>query len=290
MEPHAAEVIWSRSNEKHRLCYSTFISDGDSKAYRQVVSINPYQDVPIHKEECLAHVSKCMKKPPYVQHKLPEPKAQYVSSCYSTVILQHRGKSHAQMARGLAILFSHVSGDHTSCPEYSWCRWRTTQPTPEAVTNYSANDIAKVKEVFKIFALVDFCEHLTRATTQNTNETLHNMIWNFYPKEKCISPQSIRISTGIAVLCFNDTELCIFGLLSDLNLNPSHTSFGSLLSREHRRKLHQKSVLKKNADRRTRRHRTMREHRERDLLIAEGGRSHKPGSFGLVNQYTTKDG
>ena len=193
IEPHAAEIIWSRSIEKHRLCYSTFISDGDSKAYRQFVSINPYQDVPIHKEERLAHVSKRLKKtlqnqkPPYVQHKLPEPKAQYVSSSYSTLTLQHRGKSPAQIARGLAIHFSHVSGDHTSCPENAWCRWRTTQTTPEPVTNYSANDNAKVKEVFKIFASEDFCLHLTRATTQNANETLHNMIWHFCPKAKYIA-------------------------------------------------------------------------------------------------------
>ena len=157
-------------------------------------------------------------------------------------MLQHRGKSPAQIARGLAILFSNVSGDHTSCPDNSLCRWITTQQTPEAVTNYSANDIAKVKEVFKIFASEDFSEHLTRATTQNANETLHNMIWNFCPKAKCISPQSIRISTGIAVSCFNDTQLCIFGLLSDLLLNPSHTSFRHLLGREHMRKLHQKSM------------------------------------------------
>ena len=157
----------------------------------------------------------------------------------------------------------------------------TSQPTPARLTNYTANDIAKVQEVFSIFASEDFCRHLTQATTQNANEALHNTIWNFCLKAKYISSQSIRISTGIAVLCFNDTELIIYGLLSDLKLSPSYTSFRSLLSRDHTKKLHLKSTLKKNnIDRRTRRQRKMKERRERELLRAEGGHSYKSGSFG----------
>ena len=100
MEPAAARIIWNRSIEKHQLCYTTFIGDGGSKSYQQVVSMDPYPLVPIHKEECLAHVSKRIKKSlcwikkstkshSYIQHKLPEPKAEYVSSNFSTVILQN---------------------------------------------------------------------------------------------------------------------------------------------------------------------------------------------------------
>ena len=101
--PHcaaAARIIWNRSIEKDQLCYTTFIGDGDSKSYQQVVSMDPYPLVPIHKEESLAHVSKRIKKSlcwikkstkshSYIQHKLPESKAEYVSSNFSTVILQN---------------------------------------------------------------------------------------------------------------------------------------------------------------------------------------------------------
>ena len=52
MEPAAAKIIWSRSVSKHKLCYSTFIGDGDSKSYQQVASMDPYPLVQIHKEEC----------------------------------------------------------------------------------------------------------------------------------------------------------------------------------------------------------------------------------------------
>ena len=295
MEPEAARIIWNRSVEKHQLCYSTFIGDGDSKSYQQVVNMDPYPLVPIHKEECLAHVSKRVKKSlcrikkstkahAYIQHKLPEPKAEYVSSNYSTVVLQHRGKSPAQMAKGLDTLLSHISGKHDSCPTDSWCRWRktatTSQPTPATTTNFTSQDIKKVREVFAIFATEDFSRHLTLGLTQNANESLHNTIWNFCPKAKYISPQSVRISTAIAVTCFNDGELSLYGLLSDLQLNPSYTSFRSLCRREQTRKLHLKATFKKNIDRRARRQKTMKERRERDLLRGEGCRSYKSSSFG----------
>ena len=93
MEPEAAKIIWARSVEKHKLCYSTFIGDADAKSHQQVVSIDPYPLVHIHKEECLAHVSKRIKKNlckikkntkahTYIQHRLSELKADYVSSNY----------------------------------------------------------------------------------------------------------------------------------------------------------------------------------------------------------------
>ena len=124
MEPEAARIIWNRSIDKHQLCYCTFIGDGDSKSYQQVVTMDPFPLVSIHKEECLAHVSSRLKKTlcktkkntklrTYIQLKLPEPKAEYISSTFSTVILQHRGKTPSQMANGLNILLSHV-GENTT--------------------------------------------------------------------------------------------------------------------------------------------------------------------------------
>ncbi|KAI6652916.1 hypothetical protein LOD99_3993 [Oopsacas minuta] len=99
MEPAAAKMIWSRSSEKRKLCSITFIGDGDSKSYSEILQLNPYDSIPIHKEECTTHVSKRLKKTlckikkntankSYVQCKLSEPKADYISSTYSAVIFQ----------------------------------------------------------------------------------------------------------------------------------------------------------------------------------------------------------
>ena len=50
----AAETMWLRSIDKHKLRYSTMLSDGDSKAHKKVDG-NPYA---VSKEECVNHVHK----------------------------------------------------------------------------------------------------------------------------------------------------------------------------------------------------------------------------------------
>ena len=140
--------------------------DGDSKSFQEVCDMDPFNGVTIHKEECLAHVSKRLKKTlckikktkkqTYIQCKLTEPKAKYISSNYSTAVRQNRGQSATLIARELNILLSHVSGIHESCPEDAWCRWRQTsssaKPPTAALTNYSPLEIDKIKKVVNIYA------------------------------------------------------------------------------------------------------------------------------------------
>ena len=123
----------------------------------------------------------------------------------------------------------------------------------------------KVREVLKTFGTEGFCKHLTLGMTQNANESLHNTIWNLCPKAKNISTQSIRISTGFGVTIFNEGELSLYGILSGLKLSPSFSSLRSLCKRQLKRKQHLIATTKKNVDRRTRRQRTTKERREKDL-------------------------
>ena len=295
MEPAAAKLMWNRSVEKRKLCYTTFIGDGDSKSFQQVCEMDPYDGATIHKEECLALVSKRLKKTlckikkntkshTYVQHKLTEPKAEYISSNYSTVVRQHRGQSAALIARALNILLSHVSGIHSSCPEDSWCRWKQTssssKPPPAALTNYSTLEISKIEEVFNVYATEEFCSHLTLGMTQNANESLHNTIWNLCPKAKYLSPQSVGISTAVAVTIFNEGELSIYGFMKDLQLQPTYLSFRSLIKREQTKRRRQTYFKNTNLNRRIRRQKLTKERREKELLKLEGGYSYQSSTFG----------
>ena len=120
----------------------------------------------------------------YVHHKLTEPKAEYISSNYSTVVRQNRGQSAALIAEGVNILLMSVvftqtvlkipgvDGDKTSS---------SSKPPPPNLTNYYPHEIDKVKEVFNIYATEEFCSHLTLGMTQNANESLHNTNWNICP-------------------------------------------------------------------------------------------------------------
>lgn len=58
METTVAEIIWKRS-ESYGFRYTTMLSDGDSKTFNHLNSLNIYgSDHPLSKEECINHVSK----------------------------------------------------------------------------------------------------------------------------------------------------------------------------------------------------------------------------------------
>ena len=298
MEPEAAERIWGRSLEKNRLVYSVFVGDGDSKAFKHVTTLDPYPLVKVQKEECLTHVAKRLKKnlkklkpntktKTYIQHKLPEWKADYIAANYSTVILQNRGTTPDKLSRALRLLLDHAAGNHSGCPtgENTWCRWNkpSTSTTPANLTTFTTMDIQKVQEAFNTYATTEFCSHLTLGLTQNANESLHNMIWSLCSKNKYVSPQSIRISTAIAVLNFNEGELSLFGIMYDLGLAPSLQVYKSISNRVHKLESSRTSKRKSNFQRRRRRMKLVKQYREKALLKSEGGGSYRGGHYGAEN-------
>ena len=199
MEPEAAKQIWARWTEKRKLCYNIFIGDGDSKSYNQVSQMNPYKTLAIHIEECLVHVSNDSKRLlPLWRNLLPSiltsstnllvcPKPIKFLQNYTTVILQNRGKSPADLYKRPSIFLSHVSRIHSTFPNDSCCRCNqtsiTAKPPPTNLINYTKNELAKVREVFEIYSSEEFCLHLTFGLTQNANESLQKVVRNFCPKQ-----------------------------------------------------------------------------------------------------------
>ena len=61
MENEGALTIWKRSIEKHKLCYTTMISDGDSATFPALSRAEPYgKNHLISKQECVGHIQKRM--------------------------------------------------------------------------------------------------------------------------------------------------------------------------------------------------------------------------------------
>ena len=50
--------IFKRSVPERKLSYKTFIGDGDSSSYPNVVKANSFPDLKIEKGECIGHVQK----------------------------------------------------------------------------------------------------------------------------------------------------------------------------------------------------------------------------------------
>ncbi len=104
MEAEAAKRLWQRSIPKHKLRYTTVLSDGDSKSYDALVEGKVYGEVKIEKEECVNHVSKRMGKA--LRNLVDECKSQKQS-------ISGRGKLTAIMMTKIQNYYGHAIKDHS---------------------------------------------------------------------------------------------------------------------------------------------------------------------------------
>ena len=112
MENAAAVEIRKRSISNHSLIYDTYIGDGDSSSFKNLVKADPYNGtVQVRKEECLGHVQKRVKKHLHKKTKLfkglPEAKADRIAHLYVLVIVQHRGETALEIHDALQLLLRH---------------------------------------------------------------------------------------------------------------------------------------------------------------------------------------
>ena len=199
METSAALEIWKRSIEKHQLVYGTYIGDGDSSSFRNLIKSDPYNgEAVVRKEECLGHVQKRLKKHLLKKSSLykgqPEGKAKRISHLYVLVVVQNKGKEAVAIRDALNILLEHTREKHEDCPagEFSWCYFQkqlalclnddTLQAPYPRSTYLVADEYKRAREVFDLFASLEFCGSITLGKTQNSNESLHSMIWHHSPK------------------------------------------------------------------------------------------------------------
>ena len=252
MESAAAVEIWKRSVSRHRLVYDTYIGDGDSSSYKNLVKSDPYNGLTtVRKEECLGHVQKRIKKHLHKKSEtfkgLPEAKADWIAHLYALVIVQHRGESPLEIHEALQVLLLHTDEKHASCPEgsTSWCYYRklvskhledSSSPLPVTRAPFlTVAEFNRTTEVFQVFASLSFCKTITLGKTQNSNESLHNMLWHNAPKAKRVGHKSLVASTALAVLSFNEGSLSYSVLMKELGLTASHQTIQYFCRRDRRR-------------------------------------------------------
>ena len=252
MESAAAIEIWNRSIACHSLVYDTYIGDGDSSSYKNLVKADPYNGIAkVRKEECLGHVQKRVKKHLRKKSKifkgLPEAKADRIAHLYARVIVQHRGDSPGDIHDALQVLLLHTEEKHSRCPDGagSWCYYQKLvakhledSAIPFPVTRAPFLTVAefnRTTEVFQVFASLSFCHTITLGKTQNSNESLHNMLWHNAPKAKRVGHKSLVASTALAVLSFNEGSLSYSVLMKELGLTASHQTLQHLSTRDRRR-------------------------------------------------------
>ena len=255
MESEAAVRMWNRSEDRG-LVYSVFIGDGDGSGYKTVLKSGVYNgEVNILKEECIGHLQKRLKNhlmkatkntrnTTYVKHALEEHKADRVAHLFAVVVGQHVGKPPEEMSQALWRMLGHISENHDECPlgPKSYCLYQKhlyrhqmdpSAPAPKQRRCYFTDiDLEKIHEEFHTYASADVCSHLTLGATQNINESLHSCIWSSCLKTKYTSPTCVAISVALSVLCFNEGQSALVGVLLALGIEPSMNSIKEFVSKD----------------------------------------------------------
>ena len=110
MEAAGAVKIFQRSIATNKLRYKTYVGDGDTQSYADVVKSDPYPGLHIKKGECVGHAQKCVGTRPRVSKvnkkgvklsdgktlsgkgKLTEKVTNTLQSYYGMAIRQNKGK------------------------------------------------------------------------------------------------------------------------------------------------------------------------------------------------------
>ena len=88
-----------------------------------------------------------------------------------------------------------------------------------------------------MFASLEFCGFINLGKTQNSNESLHSMIWHHTPKAKRVGQKSLIDSNSMAMLGFNDGTLAYAALLKELGMTVRHNTLKFLARRDNFRNL-----------------------------------------------------
>ena len=244
MEAECAVQMWKRSIDKNNMRYTTMLCDGDSKSYDAISEAQVYgPDVIIKKEDCVNHISKrmgtalrnlvCEAKAKGLsvsgKGKLTQQKILKIQNYYGRAIKDHHDDIPLLRNRIFAILLHLSSSDefpkHQQCPpdENSWCFWqralaKNVEPGTHKDHETVPSDVGKsLVPIFQRLSEENLLKRCSRNKTQNSNESLHHLIWKFSPKAIFNGRKTLETAVLLAMCqfsmgkCFKDILCKILG-------------------------------------------------------------------------------
>ncbi|XP_037504717.1 uncharacterized protein LOC119379487 [Rhipicephalus sanguineus] len=239
MEPAAAVNIWQRTlSYETPLRFTSFLSDGDSKAFTAVCEANVYCDTPIDKEECTNHVAKrlgtALRKlatPLPRGEKLKDTTIIKLQTCYKIAITSNKDSVRNMYTAIWASYFHCCSSDgassHNFCPAgpNSWCKHKRAEALGEPAPRHTplltkAQGLAIMPIYMRLTEkkLLIRCLH---GKTQNAAESLNSKIWLLCPKTKFASRTTVETATALAVLWYNEGHRGFEKVLEGIGILPS---------------------------------------------------------------------
>lgn len=218
--------------------YTTFISDGDSKAYDTVKSLKLYGDIKIVKEGCINHVGKRLGtrlrklKAEYRgtktqkrsslggKHKLTDDVIEALQRYYTGAIYRNVGGTVEKLRDDILASYFHcISTDarplHHKCPtrkENNYCFYNRalamnmTPQSHEKMLVYFRLEKEERNQVFQVYkdlAKDELLQRCLKGKTQNANESLRSKIWGTLSKTKFYGLKTVQYSVVNTVLKHN---------------------------------------------------------------------------------------
>ena len=302
MEVEAARRLWQRSEDRHGLRYTGFLSDGDSKAHRAVCDMDIYPE-PILKEECINHVHKRMgtalinlgkqKKLGGKGHgRLTKEKAIKFQHYYRWAIVNNVGNQDAMREAIWASLFHCMSTDeapqHHRCPTgpNSWCFYQkavaTDTDTPPHNTHIKyplATSVAQeMIPIYERMSDANLLKRMEKGKTQNANECLHSVIWSRCPKTVFIRKEKLHGAAAAAIAVFNEGAIQLTQVMDRLAIETNQIH--NLLMEEIDQKRIQRANKASSANvRKERADRWVKKRQQRATQEAAEGTTYAAGGF-----------
>ncbi|XP_077511721.1 uncharacterized protein LOC144122078 [Amblyomma americanum] len=261
MEVEAGLILFQRSLQQNNLRYTTVLSDGDSRTFLALQEAKVYGFIPINKEECINHVQKRMgtalrnlvakhrDSPDRISGKgrLTGDLITKLTSYYGWAVKSHSGDVEA-MHKAVMATYHHVTStdlasNHSLCPTgpVSWCRHNAAEakglPSPKHHYNLPPHVSKALLPIYQRLSDRKLLQRCQRGKTQNSNESLHAMIWALAPKEHHASLFSIEAAVAEAVLKFNaGNERASASILRELKVAPSTCNMQRMAEKDRRRR------------------------------------------------------
>lgn len=309
MEVKAASVLWGRSVERHKLRYTTLLSDGDAKTFKELTELKPYGDTELVKEDCINHVSKrlatalrnvvtdCKKRGVTLGGRgcgmLTQNTIRKLTIYFSRAI---RGQTSVEEMRRaiLASLHHGYSTDENPSHEYcppglqSWCFFQQALakhniPGPHEKFVHTPLNRAKLENhLNQIYNRLTEEHLLTRCLsgkTQNANEALHSLIWSRCSKDNFASRRRVLFAVLTAIQEFINGSIeaqdtaTFFGFSSGSHMK----RLGSI--RQRKRERNSRKYQRDRASKRRDFVRKAQQKRQEELMQLEGGPAYAAGKF-----------
>ena len=240
METVGVKNIFQRSEDKHKLQYTEYFGDGDSKGFAEVQNVYQDKGVTVEKKECVGHVQKrvgsALRKLKKTtkglggKGKLTNAMIDRLQNYYGIAVRSNIGNKDKMKKAIHATLFHCASSKdnnyHVHCPDGSdsWCKFKRDKAN--RTSEYKAGPglpkkvIKVVKPIFSRLSEDSLLDRCLDGKTQNQNESLNGVIWDNLPKNVFVGSDVLHLGVYNAVASFNIGCQASLNILQKAGIKP----------------------------------------------------------------------